>query len=353
MSKWPRRRSQATPRRLKSGATSKRTFRRKSKADRRKRAGGKRRSARRPLRRAVLPIIAEKIPQEAEEQATDRYDEGYKEGLYAGGEGLLEKRLPPNLIFPDLTLEDFLAEGIAALRYRGIPILQPVDVYAELERMLTAKQPYSLVRLGDGELLTLAQEKVMTIEEVRQKGAFLVYAGIDVPDLQASEELASCIRSASLVGVPLSRSPHFQPLLFAVWRAYGIHPHTLRLTSSTVNYSLNDEGYMMRLLTGRRVLVIGDLADPLAQSLMGRGVRIAGTVSPVRGVSDFPRVVDIAAMYEFDLALVSAGIAAVPICVHLANRTGKVAIDFGHLANRITGLTGPFVRHPLPAAAIE
>ncbi len=278
-----------------------------------------------------------------EEPAARGYEEGYRDGVYAGGERLLEARLPPDILIPNLTLDEVVAAGVDALRPRAIPLLGTAAVYEELERMLEEKQPYALVRLGDGELLTMAQDTVLPSDEVRRQGYFLAYAGVDAPDLRARDELAASVRLASLVGVPQSRQPFFQPLLFAVWNAYGIRPETLKLTSSTVNYSLHEQGYLHRLMEGRRILVIGNVARELAQALASQGVSIAGTVSPVRGMSDLHRVVEEAASYDFDLALVSAGIAAVPICVHLVGRTGKAAIDFGHMANRIAGV-GPIGR---------
>ena len=115
-------------------------------------------------------------------------------------------------------------------------------MFREMELAVNEKRPYAFIRLGDGELLTLAQEKVLTIEEVARDGPFLPYAGVNVPDLQARDELASCIRVATLIGVPLSRHPRFQPLLFAVLRAHGIDIHHLRLTTSTMNYTLYELG---------------------------------------------------------------------------------------------------------------
>ncbi|WP_211093675.1 GT-D fold domain-containing protein [Cohnella fermenti] len=321
-------------------------------------AGKTRGKRKRPLRRAARergergPEPEGRAAKAGDAAGEDRYSEGYRDGAFAGGESLLEAHLPPELVFPNVSLEEFLAAGISVLRPRGLPLLGTAAVYEELERALSERRAYSLVRLGDGELLTLAQDTVMSMDEVRREGFFLPYAGIEVPDHQGRDELASAMRTATVVGIPLSRRPLFQPLLFAIWKAYGIQPESLRLTSSTVNYSLKDDGYLHRLIAGRRLALIGDLAEPLASSLLSWGAQIAATVSPVKGIADYRRVVDEAAARDFDLALVSAGIAAVPICVHLANRTGKVCIDFGHLANAITGLAAhPGRKRPLAAAA--
>jgi hypothetical protein len=156
--------------------------------------------------------------------------------------------------------------------------------------------------------------------------------------LRARDEVAEAVRRASVVGVPLSRKPFFQPLLFAVWQAHGVDPHSLRLTTSTINFALYEHGWLFRLLVGRRVLLVGNTAGPLARALTDRGVAVAGAVHPVRGFDDIPRVLAEAAAFDFDLALVSAGIPAVPICVRLAEATGKVALDFGHLADVVVKL---------------
>ncbi|WP_258171448.1 hypothetical protein [Paenibacillus sp. R14(2021)] len=38
---------------------------------------------------------------------------------------------------------------------------------------------------------------------------------------------------------------------------------------------------------------------------------------------------------DFDLALVSAGIAAVILCTRIAGELGKAVLDFGHMADGI------------------
>lgn len=280
-------------------------------------------------------------PARTSEQAQEddlAYTRGYAEGWYGGGEKLLEERLPQDVLIPDLTVAEALAAGVQVLRARGVPLLGPEAVFQELEDALLTKTPRSLVRLGDGELLTLAQDTVMSIQQVREAGKFLSYAGVEVPDLKARDEMAAAIRVADLIGVPLSRRPTFQPLLFAVLRAHNIDPYRLRYTTSTMNYTLEDLGLMGRLMAGRRLVLIGDTAPELAQKLLERGMEVTGIVSPVQGIADTHRVVGEAVSQNFDMALVSAGVAAIPICVHLAAITGKVAIDFGHLANRIAGI---------------
>ena len=92
---------------------------------------------------------------------------------------------------------------------------------------------------------------------------------------------------------------------------------------------------MPRLLQGRKLLIIGNAAPELAHVLTGHGFIITGIISPVNGFADIERVMVEVRDIEFDLALVSAGIPAVMISYRIAAERGKVALDFGHLADAI------------------
>ncbi|MFC4304594.1 GT-D fold domain-containing glycosyltransferase [Cohnella boryungensis] len=288
---------------------------------------------------AVQPAI-ERVGEEAVEEKRS-YEQGYQDGLNDSGERILADQLPADMIIPDISLHEAVAAGVELLRKRGVPLLDSNSVYEELETALREKRPYAFVRLGDGELLTLAQDNVLTIPEIKRAGPFLPYAGITVPNLEARDELASCLKVATLVGVPMSRHPHFQPLLFAVLRAHGIDYRTLRYTTSTMNYLLEEQGLLLRLLSGRNIVIIGDVAAQLKQTLEAKGLTITGIVTPVNGYDDVTRVLSEAMQHDFDIALVAAGIAAIPIAVHLAGMSGKVTFDFGHLADRMAGLARP------------
>ncbi|MBO9599169.1 MAG: succinyl-CoA synthetase, partial [Cohnella sp.] len=296
-----------------------------------RRHGHLRRSIRRASKRRVTYVGT---------LATDRsdYELGYRQGLSDGAEQLLEVHMPNDILIPDISASEAMAAGVQALRARAIPLLGVESVYAELDAAVRERRPYSFIRLGDGELMTLAQEVVIPVSAVRASSPFLPYAGIVVPNLHARDQIAQSIRSASLVGVPISRKPQFQPLLFKALHAHGIPCNGLKLTTSTMNYALHEHGYLVRLLAGRRLLLVGNVAGELGQALRLQGMNIAGIVSPVRGYSDVDRVVAEAIPYDFDIALVSAGIPAVPIVVRIVQSTGKVAIDFGHSADLIAGV---------------
>lgn len=267
---------------------------------------------------------------------------GYNHGLGQGPELLLQAHLPQDALIPDITPDEAMAHGVTALRARGLRLLHPAEVAEQIDAAVRERRPYALVRLGDGELLTLAQDRVMSWPEIRRVGAFLPRAGVNVPDPAARDELLQAVISANAVGVPMSRLPHYQPLFMRIARAYGLDLPSMQLTTSTINGALFEHGCLMRILQGRQILVIGNAAAPLAAALQPLGIGIAGVIAPVRGVADAARVVQEAVSLDYDLAWVSAGIAAVPICTRLAAAKGKPAIDFGSLADRMAALpAGP------------
>lgn len=263
------------------------------------------------------------------------YEDGFRKGKFEGGEGFLTRLIPEDMILPDIPVEHVIALGFEQVRHLLQPLIAPLTIFIEMQQALEQRAPLSVVRLGDGELLALAHDKVLSSELVRKEGPFLGYAGIDVPDHEYREQLADSVRKATFVGVPTSRTPNFQGLLYPTLRAYGLHARQMRLTYSTVNYLLAQDGRLLQLMQGRRVLIVGNTGLELAEVLRQRGITVAGVVNPVMGVRDVPRILREVSRHDYDLALVAAGIPAVILSQRIAEQFGKVTLDFGHLANKI------------------
>lgn len=270
-----------------------------------------------------------------QEHGAAAFNAGYELGLYEGGEEILEQTVPQHVLLPDANLRNVIAAGVGAMSGSFIPLMGVHEVFAEMEQAIAGGAPCAVVRLGDGELLALSQGVVYDEQTVRREGRFLPYAGVNPPDLAARDQLVLAVRNAGIVGVPLSRRKHFQPLLHGVLRGHGIDPASLRMTTSTINYGLYQEGLLQGLLTGKRLLLIGNAAPQLAQTLQERGYHVTGVISPVNGFPDIERAVAEAQGAEFDLALISAGIPAVVLSWRIAAEKGKVALDFGHMADSI------------------
>ena len=263
------------------------------------------------------------------------YQEGYNAGYYEGGEARVLAHIPPYNILPELNCDDVIAAGVRSLSASLISLLAPYSVYEEMHNSMDLRKPLSVIRLGDGELLALAAGTVLPIEEAIRQGMFLPQSGFNVDDDTGREQLVMSIKRANIVGVPISRFPTFQGLLFPVLQYFGISYQGLRMTSSTLNYALQEQGLLAPLLHGRKVLIVGNTAHNLNERLAREGIHIVGTVAPVNGMSNIPEVMSAISAYDFDLALVSAGIPAVIICERIATDLGKVALDFGHLAHKL------------------
>ncbi|AJY77430.1 hypothetical protein VN24_01880 [Paenibacillus beijingensis] len=257
------------------------------------------------------------------------------EARYEGGEQLLEQTLPPNTILPDIGLREVIAAGVEAMRPRLVNVLDAQAVYNEIKHALNEGLPFSMVRLGDGELLALAQDTVYPAGEILERGPFLPYAGIHPPNLAARDELAQAIRNANLVGVPVSRRIYFGQLLHPALNGLNINLRSLRLCRSTVNYELHEAGLLPDLIRGRKLLLVGNKARGLAQRLGEKGFTVTAVISPVRGFLDIGMVMEEVRKADFDLALIAAGIPAVVLASRIAAEMKKTALDIGHMADRL------------------
>ncbi|GIP29939.1 hypothetical protein J23TS9_50690 [Paenibacillus sp. J23TS9] len=328
----------------------------KPEAARKRKPGKKKRSDRRrsntPFR---LPRKHERIPKgsryrkaepepkpfvppvstEPTESYTDGSDIGYRAGGTTGAEEEMASLLPPYTVLPEVSAREIMAAGLQLYLPHLKPLLRPEEVYQRLEHSLAGGQPLSVVRLGDGELLALAHDTVLPLEHAKSAGHFLPFAGMTLPDYHARSILADAVRKADIIGIPFSRLPTYQGLLFPVLRYYGIDYGPLIFTTSTINYALHEYGFLQSLLRDKQVLVIGNLAEELARKLTASMVNVSGVISPVNGFPDIPRVLSEASMHAFDIALVASGIPAVVICQRIATELGKSALDFGHLADKL------------------
>ncbi|MGZ9585258.1 GT-D fold domain-containing protein [Paenibacillus marinisediminis] len=280
-------------------------------------------------------LVGALSPTQIEAELGISFEDGYRKGKYEGGEGILARHVPENMILPEVPVEHVIALGFELVRHLLCPLMGPEAIFIEIQAALHEKRPLSLVRLGDGEVLALAHDSVISSGLARREGPFLGYSGIDIPDHKHRNQLAEAIRHATYVGIPVSRAPNYYGLLLPAFRAYGLHMGQMRMTYSTINYLLAQKGYMLRIMQGRRVLIVGNAASELAVVLQKQGIHVAGIVSPVLGMHDIPRVLNETSQHDFDVALVAAGIPAVILSQRIAQQFGKVAIDFGHLANKL------------------
>ncbi|WP_128893686.1 Yae1 family protein [Longirhabdus pacifica] len=262
------------------------------------------------------------------------YHMGWEEGLYSGGEGVLEYTLLKNKILMHVNHREILQKGLASYKNNIVPIQSLQEVWDQLYDALEKKIAYSFIRLGDGELLTLAQGNVLSDKDIKKYGPFLPYAGVTIPNTHAKSLLLTSLIKATLIGIPLKRSFPFQRLAEQVLKTNNINLKSLPLTNSLINYQMYENNLILKLLKDRKILIIGNVAALFARKLTQHyHLSVSGYIQPVDGFSNLQEVIQQAGQFDYDIALISAGVAAVVIAEKVASTYGKVAIDFGHVAD--------------------
>ncbi|MEN1985718.1 GT-D fold domain-containing glycosyltransferase [Paenibacillus hubeiensis] len=220
-------------------------------------------------------------------------------------------------------------------------------VLLELETALRKRSPFSLVRVGDGENIVMAQETVWTMEEVLQERwsikANKGQKGLTLPNLVLRDLVAASLQRATIVGIlppddQTIKAPDYlkRTLTDKLFAYYGIEP---ALTChACVNRDLARTPRFWQLLAGKRVLLvtrqIQELQDALVQDPYNLNIAAA---LPFDGWDDLPETLQWIAAHpnEFDVALFSCGVNAVVLAEQAAALSGKVAIDFGKANNII------------------
>lgn len=225
-----------------------------------------------------------------------------------------------------------------------IPDQNFLKVDQVLDMLATAieqKAAFSLVRIGDGENQILAQDSVMPIEEVLNRGwakaANEGKKGVTLPNLKLRDEMAESIKRADVIGIPFWKDDPIladqavkRPLTEAVFKHFNIQP--AKICHTFVNRVFTQRKKFWNLLKGKRILLIGSWSDKVKPILEKRpyGLCIAFTFDfsdynqMERTLQKIMQIKD-----EFDIALVSCGVNAVVLTPQISRFTGKVAIDFG------------------------
>jgi len=215
------------------------------------------------------------------------------------------------------------------------------QVVSRIKHALDNHQPFSMVRIGDGENIVLAQKSVWDIKTVLRepwaKKANRGEKGVRLPNLKVRNQMIRSIKKANIVGIlPPGDNRTYapkrlkRPLTNKIFRFYKLRP---RYTcDAVVNRFLAGREEFWGVLRGKRVLIITEQAVKLKQALAKDPYRmdIAGTIvfSDYKQMNKALKRVN-AMKDKFDVALISCGVNSVVLAPEIARLTGKVAIDFG------------------------
>lgn len=225
------------------------------------------------------------------------------------------------------------------------------QVLARIKEALDHHRPFSLIRIGDGENVIMAQKSVWSLKEVlrtpwakrannpvRTRSARLGHKekGVTLPNLKLRNQMVRSVRKADIVGIlPIKdkiKAPKRvrRPLTNKIFLYYKLKP---RLTCDAfINREFASKQEFWEVLRGKRILLITEHAkklkevlqsDPYNMAIAGTIIfthfkQISRTLKTVKGMKD-----------KFDIALISCGVNAVVLAPEVARITGKVAIDFG------------------------
>lgn len=219
-----------------------------------------------------------------------------------------------------------------------------LDLNGLLERIAAAldnKQPLSIVRIGDGENLILAQNSVWTMERVLReewaKKANMGKKGVTLPNLTLRNEMVSVLREADIVGILPSGDQTIgadaylkRELTDQVFAYFNIQPRCV--CHAGINRKLAHYPGFWNILRKRKVLIITSKADELRNVLDKKpyDLHIVQAL-PFSHYNDLKLVRNwlMANPDHFDVAIIACGVNAVILAHMVRELTGKVGIDFG------------------------
>lgn len=217
------------------------------------------------------------------------------------------------------------------------------EVFNRIKKALVTKQALSLVRLGNGEALTLAHQLLIPMNQIEP---WLEYAGVKLPNETIRHELLQAIQNTDILGLTTDRI-HWDcaPLLAKVFAHFKFTPRYP--TNAQINWQLHREPRFYFSLRNFSIILVGRLAAVAAPHLERKGLQIVATY-PLDSYHDLPQVEQmIQTGPPFRVALVAAGIPASILCPRLAKKHHCVALDYGHVINDL--LKPGFNNQDLPA----
>ncbi|NHN30197.1 GT-D fold domain-containing protein [Paenibacillus agricola] len=224
--------------------------------------------------------------------------------------------------------------------------LTTLDVIDEVRKAMEANRPLSVVRVGDGENICLAQYKVWSIRRVLStRWAKLSRStnrkGVRLPNVELRDRLIKSIKKADIVGIPYSKDmeilaehqQHLRRLTDACFQRFDIVPE--KLCHTFINRHMVEKQEFWELLNGKRVVIISRWADRFKKLVgtkyRGFDIEVVRTIRIDR-YNEIPKVLRQMESVKCDIVFISAGVNAVILAQKLAEKQGRIAIDFGKSA---------------------
>ncbi|MEW6242382.1 MAG: GT-D fold domain-containing glycosyltransferase [Chloroflexota bacterium] len=197
---------------------------------------------------------------------------------------------------------------------------------------LAKREPFSLVRIGDGENIVLAQEVVFSLEWIRHNAGWSHsphYCGAALPNPVLRDRMAKALKEADIVGVFARDS-----LTEQVFEALGIRPKAICYAFENLYMPMYKP--FVDLIRAYPPLLVGRPAERFAAFLYDQlGVKVPGALMNINSSDDIDTCLEEMARVPHQWSLVSAGVSADVIAPAMATKHGKVSIDFGHAPDNV------------------
>lgn len=195
-----------------------------------------------------------------------------------------------------------------------------------LRNAIENRSPYSIIRIGDGELWILSYLSTKTYEDVRVNcpwSAYEDYCGISFKDFdKAKPRMVEAIRNADIVGIFDGDEWTNQ-----VFDALGVFPKNISYAFCNLGMPMHKP--FVKLIKDYPPLLVGKSSEIVAKLLYDKiDVYVPGFVS-IKGYSEIDKCIETMLNIPHQWSLVSAGANADIICYEMAKH-GKVSFDFGH-----------------------
>lgn len=223
--------------------------------------------------------------------------------------------------------------------------LELEDVIQEIKHALETNKPFSLVRIGDGENLVLAQDSIMNIQEVlNERWAIKAnngQKGVHLPNLTLRDLMVKSIKQADVVGIhpyndkTIKAPDHLKrDLTDKILVKYNIKPNLT--CNACINRQIAQRQDFWSLLKGKRILLIYQFADELKGILQSEPYHL--NIPLIVSFSHYNQMTATLSFItenknNFDIALICCGVNAVVLAQKVAELAGKVGLDFGKGSN--------------------
>jgi hypothetical protein len=222
-----------------------------------------------------------------------------------------------------------------------------MQVLDRLNLALEKRHPFSLVRIGDGENLVMAQNSVWPMDTVlKERWAIKAnrgQKGLHLPNLPLRDAVRDAIAKADMVGIlphedTSINAPAYlkRQLTDRIFQYYDLKPKAV--CDARINREMLFTQQFWTVVTPRRIVLVTRDPEPLKLALTAPPYRL--NIVHTLPFGDYSQMDATLGWFKqnrdaFDLALFSCGVNAVVLSQKTAELTGKAAIDFGKAGNII------------------